>query len=845
MAMGLVLEERPDPAPVPEREAPPAKTRSSGTPLDEFPSFARPPEATYPTLVDLASEQVLMRRFYPPDLQSRGIGGTVRLLLWVGDDGAIDNVQLQRGSGIPALDRAALQAAPALRFHPATRAGEAVGTWVEFDLTFEPAAVERPLPEVPPVPDPSLDDELDWEIPKDWAGESVVPSPIRLEAQELLRTALGEREHALEQRFGPLEGLLAGDPPAGVSPMRWRADVASALERAMARDPDNPAPYLALARIRRKQGMRDDARLLFERGVARARSGARAVSPRLVAELAYEHGRVVKEGWLGWRWLGRLPVAALDGRSCPRRAGPSGDVDAEILVAWNYLCPEELSRALADGFQPLAGGAAERDAMLGSFHDAVEAYPGHVGANVEILLDLADQELWTELLNGARRFAWATQGHPYSLLLSGLALQRLGRSEESLDDLRRALALLGEDEADLFEDVGVLAAPSGAARAGPEFWLRLDPILATDVNERQVEHLARGAYAYLRFGGLDGDPARVWLRYGRPLSVRTFGSATGHRSEFWDYGEGPDVTFTRPSGTEDLLLTAEAEAYLDDLRRGFPHAYGTRARTPYSLPAQVARFRAADGRIELEVHLAVPEEFRLRAEAGDSLELGVFWLDGSGATLSETRTRVSAHAPAVHLTDRGGAAAVLVAVELYDETTHQSAGVRVPARIEGVSVPDVKVSDLFLLAPAAPTDRSPRRSDAWIQPLTRADRIDGERMGVFLELYDVPRVAAPHRLRVELVSASGKILPVESRPAGQARFAAVWDWSPTQGASRTSEYLTLDLSAVGPGEYTLRAVIELPGGTEIIRERAGMRRRLPEIRGEPESTAGLERIDQG
>jgi tetratricopeptide (TPR) repeat protein len=518
-------------------------------------------------------------------------------------------------------------------------------------------------------------------------------------------------------------------------------------------------------------------------------------------------------------------------------------VDAEMLIAWNYLCPEELSRALADDFQPLAGGAAEREAMLRSFHEAVEAYPGHVGANVEILLDLAGQELWTELLNGARRFAWATQGHPYSLLLSGLALQRLGRSEEALEDLQRALALLGEDEAARFEDVTVLGAPSEPPQGAARFWLALDPILTTGVNERRVEHLARGGYAYLRFGGLDRDPARVWLRYGRPLAVRTFGGATGHRSEFWDYGEGPDVTFTRPSGSEDGRLTAEAEAYLDDLRSGVPHAYGTHARTPYSLPAQVARFRRPDGGIEIEVSLAVPEEFRLRTEAGDSLDLGVFWLDANGAALSQTRRRIAADAGNVRLTDRGDAAAALVAVELYDEVTHQAAGLRLPARPARDSDPGARISDLLLVAPAAPTDRSPRRSDAWVEPLNRSDRLDGERIGVLLELYDLPRAAGPHRLRVELISAAGKVMPVESRPAGQTRFAAEWDWSPTVDASRASEYLTLDLSAVGPGEYTLRAVIELPGGAEISRERAGMRRRLPEIRGELESAGGLEHLE--
>jgi TonB family protein len=102
------------------------ETRSAGEPLTEFPAF-RVPESTYPTLVDLESDRILMRRYYPPELQRQGVGGTVGLLLWVDSTGAVDNVKMARSSGVSALDRAALQAAPSLRFHPTTRSGHSVG----------------------------------------------------------------------------------------------------------------------------------------------------------------------------------------------------------------------------------------------------------------------------------------------------------------------------------------------------------------------------------------------------------------------------------------------------------------------------------------------------------------------------------------------------------------------------------------------------------------------------------------------------------------------------------------------------------------------------------------------
>lgn len=822
---------------VPERrpEAVVRETRSAGEPLVEFPAF-RVPESTYPTLVDLESDRILMRRYYPPDLQGQGVGGTVGLLLWVDSTGAVDHVQMETTSGVPALDRAALQAAPSLRFHPTTRNGQPVGSWVEFDLVFEPREVDVPLPDVLPVADPALGPG-DWEPSGEWAEPSVVPAPILLEAQELLRAALDQPREELEERFGPLDGLLAGDPPAGASPLAWRTEASSALERAMVRDPDNPAPYLALARIRRKQGLREDARLLLGGGVERAQRGARPVSPRLAAELAYEYGRALQEDWLPWRGLGRLPVTALDGRTCPRRAGPSGDVDAEVLIAWNYLCSVPLGEAMDEAFTPLAGGDDDRAAMLRSFREAVRAYPAHVGANVEILLDLADRGDWTQLLNQSRRFARASQGHPYALLMSGLALHRLARTEEAMDDLRLALEFLGDEVRAEFLDVRVLdptvSGPVGRLR----FWSTLDPLLSTEVNEREVEHVARGAYAYLRFGALDGDGARVWLRYGRPIGVRVFGTGGAVRTEFWDYGPGPDVTLARSPRSDDLALTPEARAYLDELARIYPHGVGEgaphRAVTP--LPAQVARFRGLqEGWVELEVALAVPEGLRAGAASGDSLELGLFLLSEDGRTLGEVRDKVAARPEVVRWSLPAAPEARRLVVELYNPRNHQAAAESLDLHDE--TAPASHMSDLLLVDGGTPAVAPFRRGGARVAPMGRTDRLDSDDLGVAFELYDLEAGVDSYRLRVELVSeATGDVRAVAFRPGGAEGYQAEWDrvapLAGTPGATsaadgRTLEVLDLDLAPVPPGLYTLRVRVETSGGEAMVRERPGLRRRL-------------------
>ena len=65
---------------------------------------------------------------YPPALAAQGIEGTVLLRLMVDTNGAIvrDSTRIAESSGYPALDSAAMQAAPSLRYAPAERDGAKV-----------------------------------------------------------------------------------------------------------------------------------------------------------------------------------------------------------------------------------------------------------------------------------------------------------------------------------------------------------------------------------------------------------------------------------------------------------------------------------------------------------------------------------------------------------------------------------------------------------------------------------------------------------------------------------------------------------------------------------------------
>jgi len=65
---------------------------------------------------------------YPPTLFDQGIEGTVILRLYADSTGKLvqDSTRVQESSGYPALDSAAIAAAPSLRFAPARRDGTPV-----------------------------------------------------------------------------------------------------------------------------------------------------------------------------------------------------------------------------------------------------------------------------------------------------------------------------------------------------------------------------------------------------------------------------------------------------------------------------------------------------------------------------------------------------------------------------------------------------------------------------------------------------------------------------------------------------------------------------------------------
>jgi protein TonB len=544
-----------------------------------------------PQMLDREGAARLLEQAYPPYLQARGVGGLVRVRAWVDAHGMAGLAELASPSGVQELDRAALRAVPLLRFDPALQNGRPVGTWIEFPVLFEPDSIHAPALEplredALRLPDVGTADRWELEEPLDLGA---VPlwfpadgASVTRAAEAALAAALGD---AGISALGPIGSVLVGSAPEGRAPTAWRTRATEVLEAAIERDPSNPAPLLALGRIRLRQGLRSDARRTFETGLRIAIANETAVPPALVAELHYERGRLIQDNWQSTREVGRVRSWAFEAGRCTQAptvgASAGGYASVERLVAWNYLCPGELERVFRAGFDLRPDDGADLSLMMASYRAAIDEVPAHPASNVALLLALGDAGRWDDVLAGARRFARRSGGHPHALLLAGLALHQLGSLEPAAEHFEAALGRLPLGDAEAIRDVFLVIDPVeradyrrlwGDERRAWEvaFWAGRDRTPGTEVNEREVQHLARSAYAHLRFGGTASDAGEVWVRFGGPNAIHIVDAGSGQLTEFWDYGSGPDITFARWVASRAMDLTPEGRAYVDDLGNIFP-----------------------------------------------------------------------------------------------------------------------------------------------------------------------------------------------------------------------------------------------------------------------------------
>ena len=95
------------------------------------------PFTVAPSILNRDEVVAAMVREYPPELREQGIGGTVRVYFLIDEEGNVARTILDRSSGRPAIDDAALKVAATYRFTPALNKDKKVPVWVSFPLTFQ------------------------------------------------------------------------------------------------------------------------------------------------------------------------------------------------------------------------------------------------------------------------------------------------------------------------------------------------------------------------------------------------------------------------------------------------------------------------------------------------------------------------------------------------------------------------------------------------------------------------------------------------------------------------------------------------------------------------------------
>jgi len=107
---------------------------SDASRLGDQPVFT--PFEVRPELKNAREMLRLLDRLYPKMLKDAGIGGTVRVYVFIDTQGRVKNAQVNQSSGYDALDQAALEAAYELQYSPALNRDKKVPVWISQDITF-------------------------------------------------------------------------------------------------------------------------------------------------------------------------------------------------------------------------------------------------------------------------------------------------------------------------------------------------------------------------------------------------------------------------------------------------------------------------------------------------------------------------------------------------------------------------------------------------------------------------------------------------------------------------------------------------------------------------------------
>lgn len=673
-------------------------------------------------------------------------------------------------------------------------------------------------------------------------------------------------------RYGQLLARTAGN---GVGDWFHRRRASQALDRALDLDRQNPAILLEIARLKLKTPfLRLDAKRIFSHALEAAKARG---DPTLVAEVNAEIGDIYYRRYQAQEHRRMIVGPAM--RFDPTEAVTDPDYTRRFLSSQTAVVP----------------GAGELDLRAAEEHyrAGVSADPGNEAAAAAFLGVLYDRGRYEEYLEAARLFASTAGENGRAQLLLGLGYWRVGRNREALRAFDRALELMPPADRATLTNLSVILrrsdaqtyqALSDSQRAEYErrYWYMADPLRLTEENEHRLEHLARVAYADLRFSapdlnlrGWQTDQGAIYIRYGPPPEIAKFApeaSATGGGDfnviaehdvtarvsleqagkvvTVWYYPErNLPFVFYGPPGYNFARFAGEFQAFADDARYTIPVKYDN---VPVnealdSIPVQTAAFREqGGGGTEVVFFAEVPvaamvSETDLRQ---GQLETGFFVTEPSlhevvarrGSEAVNFQASSQFQARTFEATLRPGE--YLYRVEARQPVTGRAARGMAALGVEDFSRATLMLSDVILADRVQPrSDSVTGRRDFFLQPNPSMTFEPGEPVHLYWEVYGLQpdsaaiarydveisiRVQAIERRSVAARIVGGVLDAVGVTAAGDERLAIVYDREQSlAGRDRIPEHLAIELDDAPNGVYSLEvAVTDRVSGQSFVRRRA-------------------------
>lgn len=655
--------------------------------------------------------------------------------------------------------------------------------------------------------------------------------------------------------------LLARQSGNGMGDMFRRRAASNALERALRIDRGNPYYYLELGLLRLKQGVhRIEAGRLFNRALRAARDRA---DPVLIADIEAQLGDI---DYRRYQAVGHRRLITGSGL----RFDPNEAI-SNPHYAKNFLSDQ--TAELDD--------AGELDLRQSEAHyrSGAAAAPAHDASNAGLLGILYDEERYEEFLEQARVYVGAAADRPRSHLFHGLGLWRLGRAREAAAAFERGLARLPAGERNRLNDLSRILRRKDADRyqemstaQRAEFdrlyWAVNDPLRLTDENEHRLEHLARMAYADLRFSapdlhlrGWDTDRGAIYIRYGPPPVVATFPPTTdaiadeprsvGTITTVWFYPErNLRFVFYGPPGYNFARFAGEFAAYAEDARYATPVQYDN---VPLNealdtVPVQVAAFRhpSDSARTELVFFAGLP--LTRMAEGVDlregPIQTGLFVTDPLERDVVTQRRDERVRFGAEQYFERRTFTAAVppgdyrFRVETRQPTTSRAARGGGPLSVEAFDRSTLKLSDVVIADQVGRRVEAPAgRSDFLIDPNPAMRFAPGEAVHLYWEIYNLRpdstgtvQYTAEVVFRVQSLERGGMVAralgPVFDAMGltaqGDEPVTLRYDVSEAEGGrDRIPAWVAVDLLAAPAGIYVLElGITDRVSGQTAVRRRS-------------------------